>query len=357
MLETKNLFIDTQYFVKNNFNFSSKSFVTLQDLCEKGELRYLLTSVVEQEVESKIELSIKDALSSLQSFKGKAKILSTIDDPLLSSFFNEIKEEDVYEKASQVFHQYNKDCNYEYVEADQVDTEKLLELYFNKKPPFSGGKKKAEFPDAISLLSLESYLDESEKIYVISEDKDLKTYCENNEQLIAVDSLEKLLDIYNQHTNVRTEKIKEYLVEATGQIKEKISQYIENCDVYNSSTWEDAEVDNFSVSSVGDFEINVIEVNDEECQLTFDVQVEIEVEVIGPDFTNGIYDREDGHIYTFDSTTRSETLLLKFKCELGLYYEYESGQLQNVEFGDFYIPNTSGGIEISVEECPDPDWY
>ena len=357
MLETKNLFIDTQYFVKSNLNFSSRSFVTLQDLCKKDELRYLLTSVVKQEVESKIELSIKDALSSLQSFRKKASILSTIEDPLLSSFFNKVKEEDVYEKASQVFHQYNKDCNYEYVEADKIDPEKLLELYFSKKSPFGEGKKKAEFPDAISLLSLESYLDDGEKIYVISDDKDLKTYCENNEQLIAVDSLDKLLDIYNQHTNVRTEKIKEYLVEATDQIKAKVSEYIDDCDVYNSSTWEDAEVDSFSVSSVGDFEINVIEVNDEECQLTFDVQVEIKVEATGPDFTNGVYDREDGHIYTFDSTTRKETLSLEFKCELSLNYEYESGELQNAEFGDFYIPNASGGIEVSVEEHPEPDWY
>lgn len=357
MLETKNVFIDTQYFVKSNLDFSSRSFVTLQDLCKKDELRYLLTSVVEQEVESKIELSIKDALSSLQSFRRKASILSTIEDPLLSSFFNDVKEEDVYEKASQVFHQYNKDCNYEYVEADQIDPEKLLELYFTKKPPFSEGKKKAEFPDAISLLSLESYLGEDEKIYVISDDKDLKIYCDDNERLIAIESLEKLLDIYNQHTNVRTEKIKEYLVETRDQIKIKVSEYIDDCDAYNSSTWEDAEVDRFSVSSIGDFDVNVIEVNDEECQLTFDVRVEIEVEVTGPDFTNGVYDREDGHIYTFGSTTREETLSLEFKCELGLYYEYESGELQNVEFGDFYIPKASGGIEVSVEEHLDPDWY
>ncbi|MBE4451102.1 DUF4935 domain-containing protein [Vibrio parahaemolyticus] len=357
MLETKNVFIDTQYFVKSNLNFSSRSFCTFQDLCKNDELRYILTSVVEQEVESKIELSIKDALNSLQSFKKKASILSTIKDPLLSSFFSEVEEEDVYERASQVFHQYNKDCNYEYVEADQVAPEKLLELYFSKKPPFGEGKKKAEFPDAISLLSLESYIGIGEKIYIISEDKDLKTYCDGHERLIAVESLEKLLDIYNQHTNVRTEKIKEYLVEATDEIKVKISEYIDNCDVYNSSTWEDSEVDSFLVLSVGDFDVNVIEVNDEECQLTFDVQVDIKVEVTGPDFTNGVYDREDGHIYTFGSTTREETLSLEFMCELGLYYEYESGELKNVEFGDFYIPNTSGGIEVSVEEYSDSDWY
>ncbi|EOX1293053.1 PIN domain-containing protein [Vibrio cholerae] len=356
MLETKNVFIDTQYFVKSNLNFSSRSFVTLKDLCKRNELRFYLTSVVEKEVESKIELSIKDALSSLQSFRKKASILSTIDDQLLSSFFSDVNEEDIYEKATQVFRQYNIDCNYINIKSDLVEPERLLELYFQKKPPFGDGKKKNEFPDAISLLSLESYFGSDEKVYVISEDNDLKSYCDNK-KLIVIESLEKLLDIYNQDADERTEKIKAYLLGATEEIKDKVSEYINECDVYNCSTWEDAEVDSFSVVGVGDFEVNVIEFSDEECQLTFDVQVDIKVDVTGPDFTNGVYDREDGHIYTFGHTLRIETISLEFKCELGLRYEFESGELQHVEFIDFYIPDASRGIEVSVEEHPEPDWY
>ncbi len=357
MLETRKVFIDTQYFVKSNFNFSSRSFVTLQELCKKNELQYILTSVVEQEVESKIELSIKDALSSLQSFRKKANILSTIDDPLLSSFFNDVKEEDIYEKANAIFHGYNKECKYKYVEADKIDPEELLDLYFCKKPPFGDGKKKAEFPDAISLLSIESILDEGEKIYVVSDDQDLKSYCTDNQQLIAVDSLEKLLDMYNLHTNALTVQVKEYLEKAIGEIKNRVSDYISGCEVYNSSSWDDADVTRFYVNNVGDFEINVIEISDEECKFNFDVQVDIYVEVTGPDFTNGMYDREDGYMYTFRSTTRDETIPIELECELDLKYEFDAGSLQNIDLGELYIQNTSGGIEVSIEENPEPDWY
>ncbi|MGF1761096.1 PIN domain-containing protein [Photobacterium sagamiensis] len=357
MLETRNVFIDTQYFVKSNYNFSSQSFVSLRKLCESEELRYVLTSVVEQEVENKIQLSIKESLSSLQSFKKKASVLSTIEDEHLSSLFSDVREEDIYKKASDVFHEYNRSCNYEYIEADKVDAEELLSLYFEKKPPFGDGKKKAEFPDAISLLSLESYLDENEKIYIISDDKDLKSYCEGNERLISIDSLEKLLDLYNVHTNIRTEKIKEYISTNSEKLKERISEYISDCDVYNSSTWEDAEVDDSEVVSVGDIEPSVIEVNDEECKLTFDVNVDLEVTVTGPDFNNGIYDKEDGHMYTFESTTRTELLTFTFMVELNLTYEFVAGMLEDVDWVDLYIPSTSGGIEVAVEENPEPDWY
>jgi hypothetical protein len=357
MLETRNVFIDTQYFVKNNYNFGSQSFTSLCKLCKSEELRYHLTSVVEQEVENKIKASIKESLSSLQSFKKKANILSTIEDDYLSSLFSTVKEEDVYSKAINVFHEYNKNCNYEYIEADKVDAEALLDLYFGKKPPFGDAKKKAEFPDAISLLSIESYLVDDEKIYIVSDDKDLKTYCEDNDRLISIDTLEQLLDLYNVHTNIRTTKIKEYINDNTDELKIMISEYISGSDIYNCSTWEDAEVEDSNIISVGNIEISVIEVNDEECQLTFDVDVSIEVKVTGPDFNNGVYDKEDGHMYTFESITRTELLEFTFPVELSLTYEFVAGLLEDVNWGDLYIPSASGGIEVAVEENPEPDWF
>lgn len=122
-------------------------------------------------------------------------------------------------------------------------------------------------------MSLDTYLEDEEKLYVISDDKDLKAYCAGNERLIAVDSLEKLLDIYNLHTNARTEKIKQFIESKKDEIKEQVFEYISGSDVYNSSSWEDAEVDSFSVSEVGDFEINVVHVSDEECQLALDLTI------------------------------------------------------------------------------------
>ncbi|MBG9996342.1 DUF4935 domain-containing protein [Pseudoalteromonas sp. NZS127_1] len=350
MLETRKIFIDTQYFVKSNFNFHSQSFKSLQKLCKSNEIQYYLTSVVEREVDNRIKLSIKDSLNSLKQFKRKANILSTIEDQQLSSLFADVAEDEVYEKASNVFHAYNQACNYEYVEADSIDSEKLLELYFEMKPPFGEGKKKAEFPDAISLLSLESCLEPDDKLYVISDDVDLKSYCEGNNRLIAIDNLEKLLDLYNEHTSVRTVKIKEYIAEQSEALKTQISEYMDDCDFYNSSSWEDAEVDGISVLEVGEIDPSVISINDEECSLTFEIPLKIEVTVTGPDFNNGTYDREEGHVYTFGHSTRTENVELLFTVELELYYEFVSGELNNIEQNSLYIPAASSGIEVDIEE-------
>lgn len=127
-----------------------------------------------------------------------------------------------------------------------------LTLYFDKKPPFGDGKKKSEFPDAISILSLKSYLEDDEKIYVISEDKDLKEYCAVDPTFISVETLDKLLNIYTTHTNTRHEQVKQYFIDSEDSIKSEITEFLESCEVYNSSSWEDAEVDDgLTVISLG----------------------------------------------------------------------------------------------------------
>ncbi len=248
-------------------------------------------------------------------------------------------------------------CNTEVIEASDIDAEDILSLYFDKKPPFGEGKKKAEFPDALSLFSLKSNLSENEKTYVISGDGDLKAFCDADPQLISVESLDKLLDIYTRHTNIRSDQVKLYFVTNEISIKDKIKEYLEDCDVYNSSTWEDAEVDDgLTVINIGNIEPSVLYIDDEESQITFDIDVEFEVTVTGPDFNNGIYDREDGRVFTFDTTTRTSIISTTYTVEIFLNYEFTNGNLEKVEDDGLHIAGVSGGIEVDVEENED-EWY
>lgn len=356
MLETKNVFLDTQCYVRSNFNLSTPAFTAFRKACEIEELIFLSTSVVENEVLNRLSQSIKDSLSSLQTFRKKASILSTINNKNLSSLFNEINENDINSEAENVLHSFNASCKYEYIEADLVSTEELLSLYFEKKPPFGAGKKKVEFPDAISMLSIESHLSSDEKSYIISGDKDLRDYCEHKPQLIYIESLDKLIDIYNQHNNVRTDKVKNHVISQSKSITSLIIKYIEGCDVYNNSTWEDAEVESFQVHNISDLEPKVINITNDECMLTMDVVAQISVEVTGPDFTNGTYDRESGQVYTYGSTTREEILNINLTVELNLSFEYENGELLDIDHVDVYIPDAFGGIEVDVEEHDDEHW-
>nr|WP_300311577.1 PIN domain-containing protein [Halomonas sp.] len=356
MLETRKVFIDTQSFVKAGLHFDGAAFKSFRKYCESNELFHVSTSVVEREVKSKIQGAVKDALNAIQTFRRKARLLASLDDYKIKGLFEEVPDQDIYEKSEEVFDEFMERCSTAVVEADGVNVEKLLALYFDKKPPFGDGKKKSEFPDAISVLSLKSHLNEDEKIYVVSDDVDLKVFCDSDPQFVSVESLDKLLDIYTTHTNVRHEQVKQYFVINETVIKAKIKEFLEDCDVYNASTWEDAEVDDgLTVTHIGDIEPSVLYIDDEESQIAFDVDVEFEVTVTGPDFNNGIYDREDGRVYTFDSTSRSSTITTTFTVEVFLHYEFIDGELVNAEDDGLYIAETAGGIEVAVEEN-ELDW-
>ncbi|HDJ1438108.1 TPA: DUF4935 domain-containing protein [Serratia rubidaea] len=356
-METKYVFIDTQSFVKAGLHFDNLPFNTFVKYCKAHELIHISTTVVEREVKGKIKESVGAALSSINTFRKKARILSSLDDERVRGLFEVVPDDYVYEKSVEVFDEFLNACSTQILDASTINTEEILSLYFDRKPPFSEGKKKSEFPDAISMLSLEEFLSEDEKIYIVSEDTDLISFCGSNEKFISVESLTKMLDIYTTFNNARIEQVKQYIIASEGSIKQMITQFLEECEVYNLSNWDGAEVDDgLTVLNLGEIEPSVLYIDDEQSQISFDIDVDFEVTVSGPDYINAIYDHEDGKLYAFDSTSRTCTINEKFTVELSLYYDSIEGRLENFWEDGLYIEGTAGGIEVSVEENEESDW-
>lgn len=351
-LESRTVFIDTQSFVKMGLNFNHPALQSLLKLCNQKKLYHITTTVVKKEVVSKINESIHEALCSMQQFRRRARILENIDDTTIRLLFNKLDDEEIYRRALLVYESFLSDSLSRIVDASSVNVELILESYFSRKPPFGDGKKKSEFPDAISLQSL---LNETNgnKIYVISEDPDIKGACTLTERLICVDTLDKFLDIYNEHENKITEIVKAYVKSIDAYLKHEISEAINDTWAYNEAPWEDSEVDEFRVLEVHEIDPSVVWVNEEECLVTFDVDVDLEYTVTGPDFNNSIYDREDKRVYAFWTTSRSATSTKTFTVEVGLSYELVNGKLHNIDETEFHVCGLSDGVAIYLDENGD----
>ncbi|MDG6401529.1 PIN domain-containing protein [Pseudomonas quasicaspiana] len=350
-LQTRNVFIDTEFFVKAGLDFSSKTLDSFKDICSKDELKHITTTIVVREVTRKISEHIGEALNGVNSFRRKAKILTNSTDAVVRNLFVPFDQEEIEKHAIQVFNNFLDESCTKVVDLSKVDGNEIVEMYFNQTPPFQGGKKKNEFPDAFTLLAVKGALRGREEIYVVSEDRDLITFCNENPRFIQIDSLSKLLDLYNAHDEDRSSFIKDYIEQNERKIKKNIKEQIENTDAYNASTWEDAEVQEFSILGVSDFDPSIIHIDDEECQIVFDVEVHYKVKVTGPDYENGRYDREDDVIYTFDETTQVEEGTLTFPVEVDLSYEVDDGEFI-IQGMDINVQGLSGGIEFGVEESP-----
>ena len=98
----------------------------------------------------------------------------------------------------EVWEQFLAEARVEVVNTSSVHTPDLLNLYFAQRPPFSD-KKMSEFPDAISLLSLDHWCQsKGEHPYLISGDPDVKAWCDEQVGMHPVNSLNEFLDLYNR---------------------------------------------------------------------------------------------------------------------------------------------------------------
>ena len=76
----------------------------------------------------------------------------------------------------------------------------LMRRYFEHQPPFAeNAKKKNEFPDALALLTLESWAKERDtKVLVVTNDNDWRRYCAAPTRLVAIDNLVEALGCFQQ---------------------------------------------------------------------------------------------------------------------------------------------------------------
>jgi len=347
-LITRNVFIDTEFFVKANLDFNSRTLKSFEELCEKGELRHITSTITVKEVERKIKEHIKEALKGIKNFRRKASVLREYEDDNIKNLFNDINDGEIEAKALEAFSNFLQNSDTSILDMRNVNLNEVIEMHFNEISPFSA-KKPNEFRDAFTLLALRAALDDGEKIYIISDDPDHVDFCNENDSFINVDTLSSLLDIYNKHNDERTQFIAEFLEFKRDLITEELKTQLEDAEAYNSSSWEDSEIDSFEVTEIYDFEPQIIHLDDESCQIHFDVTVKFTVDITGPDTATGYYDKEDGVLYTFDSTTKQDEQEKEFSVDIDLNFERDGENFINDVF-DLHVKGISSGIEFDIEE-------
>lgn len=182
-LETEYVFIDTEAYVREKFDWQSRSFARIKELAESNQMRVLITSVTKREVRNKIGEALTHARSALKKYE---VVIDQLDistenagvsaDERLLSLFDEFLGA---VRATEVPLNHN--------------LEKLFDDYFHRRPPFSDGKK-AEFPDAAVVAALRAFASEKrKKIYLVSGDPDLKNCCIEGGELIHAPTLNDII--------------------------------------------------------------------------------------------------------------------------------------------------------------------
>lgn len=82
----------------------------------------------------------------------------------------------------------------------ELDIDELLKMYFDLQPPFEfSADKKSEFPDAMALLSLQSWAIKHHKaVLFVTNDHGCIRFCERSDHLYPIDSLTNALSLIQQ---------------------------------------------------------------------------------------------------------------------------------------------------------------
>ncbi len=186
-LQTPFAFIDTEAIRNAGLDWNNRTWTSLAELSRKAVLRPLTTSITIREVEARIDECVSE-------IEDKEKSLTRVYRRLGEKEPNTPESPaDRLDRLKKAFGDYRQQAGFQEIPLD-CDIERVLKAYFTKSAPFGPSKKKDEFPDAIVLDSLTEWMKNGgNKVYIISRDKDMKSYCEGDERLVALDTVGELL--------------------------------------------------------------------------------------------------------------------------------------------------------------------
>ncbi|MBD3906883.1 PIN domain-containing protein [Chryseobacterium sp. Ch-15] len=332
MLKTRNVYIDTEVFISNNF-FDSTNLKRLFQFGKDETINLYLTEITENEIRNNIREEILTTQNELNLFKkniaSKGKVLKNFEK--FKPYFDLPKLEiDLnLKELSNKLEEFIGEGKIKYIPYELADIKVVVDKYFKQMSPFNGGKKKHEFPDAIVLSAIENWCKKyDQKIYFISGDPDFKTYTSGN--IIILPNLKILLDQINRQLDIDKKKLIDWILSVFEYnehiIIEKINEkFVET--IYDEIGYT-IEATNIEVIETTLFDPSFVQENDSNDEYIFQIDFDINftAQIIFDDHSLSFYDKEDDCYYNVGKAQRSIEMHITKTAEIAIEAHYELGE-------------------------------
>ncbi len=195
--------VDTSIFDEKGLKLESGILKTLEQFNGKPS-HLILSEIVEKEVHTHLKKKAKEARASIQKSIRESKAhLSVSDQSAEAATKVLIPELDDREVATQRLGTFVANTGAEIIPATgRVELDEVIGRYFKAEPPFEDtGKKKNEFPDAIALMSIESWAkDHQTKVLAVAKDNDWKRFADKSKYIDIVDDLAEAISKFQPHS-------------------------------------------------------------------------------------------------------------------------------------------------------------
>jgi hypothetical protein len=244
---------------------------------------------------------------------------------------------------------------------DFVKVGTLLNLYFTNKAPFQlENPKKAEFPDAIALLSVQDWAIKNDReLVVVSRDADWLSFCAASERLHSVKDLATALSLFQTTAEIvdsMVARLRTALTDESSSIFVSVRNTIENFDWHGHTSveansqfeFEEEEIhaEILECNFIDEPEnIKITEVDDNSVSVVFNLMVEGDVTVY---CSFRKWDGIDREYIPMGSGSPSTNFSLNVSVLLNM--PIKTGDLTDLEWD--VEPDT---LHVELDEI-EPDW-
>lgn len=206
------VFIDTEVFIRKNFDFQNDSELNiLINHSKSGTIKLITSDIVINELKSNIKEIIEENIGSIDKRLKSKKLTNLTTRP----FSGEILYDSIVyvNEMNDIIDNFFKTDNFYKLDTSDINIDNILHRYFSNKTPFINRNKKSEFPDAfnLSMIKNNSYINKhlnsaKSKFVIISNDTDYK----GDDSYILYDKCESFLVDLSDRT-VSNSKLIEYI--------------------------------------------------------------------------------------------------------------------------------------------------
>lgn len=275
--------LDTTEFHHLGYNFQSKSLLAVGQF-KRTNIKAIFSEVVLNEVHAHLRDNIKGKIDAARSGLRQIAKAAALEFDVKEAMEGLGIPVDASEKSRQMLDDYVEQVEAEKISVDHgVSLRRLHDLYFASEAPFSSkNEKKNEFPDAISLLSLEHWAQEAGGfLLAVSSDGDWARFASQSDHIICVPQLARALNLFNRDYQFVAARLLMNLengnaLKLKALINTQVERALEEIDIeanapyYYESEDEYGTVDSWSVDG-GNF--NVLDYDDETVTVSFLIEV------------------------------------------------------------------------------------
>ena len=168
-----------------------------------SKIKIVLADVVSREVIAHIQQRANSTKASVEKALAEVQNTWPTTKETCTAFMKQIFEQRSSAVSAELrFADFLESVGAEIAPCARVSLEVLTSKYFDSYPPFGdSAKRKSEFPDAISLMTLEAWAESNGVLMlVVSKDKAWSEYCVTSQCLVCTDDLSNALSVFQEES-------------------------------------------------------------------------------------------------------------------------------------------------------------